>query len=122
MIVSTENQQQSQSTQQVDRASKSPSSEPFKILKLLAKSRHPVYLAQTLSTEEAFVAKFFDIENGMFSQAYAKEKEFASLDHPNLISVFETIDCHKIQKNEKTQYSSIVMMEYSPFGDFSALV
>jgi serine/threonine protein kinase len=70
------------------------------------------------STKGAYALKVFPYKHGKIDSSFLNEQRFASLQHPNIISMGNSKPHCVLSEREKCSY---LLMEYSPFGDFFEL-
>jgi len=92
--------------------------ENVRVLRLIAKTRFPVYLTQTSSTGQKLALKLFSFKQGRPNKYYLNESRFEPLNHPNVIQIVSTLDETEISFTKTTKKYSCILMEYAPYGDF----
>ena len=85
--------------------------------KILKDSLFPVYLIKADGFKNVFALKLFPYENGKTSKFYRREMKLARMDHPHIISVFETSKYINMTINGKTQDYSGILMEHCSNGN-----
>jgi serine/threonine protein kinase len=81
-------------------------------------SRFPVFLVKSPSNE-FLVLKIFQYHEEKVNQSYVNESRFCNLSHENCISFITSFDKQKCTSGVKKFYSSCILMELAPYGDFS---
>jgi len=66
--------------------------------------------------------KVFPFRDEKPNPSYYRESILCSMDHPNIIKVFQKVDRQKVNKSGQQQSASYILMEYSPFPDFSSII
>jgi len=92
------------------------------LIKLLQKSKFPVYLVQSRSSKKQYALKVFPFVDGKVSQFYHNEATFSTFMHPNIIAIHQAVNEKNSLKNGKNQKISYLVMEYAPYGDFLQLL
>jgi len=92
--------------------------EDVHVIKLISKTRFPVYLATTSSTRQKFALKLYDYKNGLPNKYYINEARFEPLDHPSIIQIICAEEETSITLSKTSKKFSCILMEYAPYGDF----
>jgi len=92
--------------------------EDIDVIKLLAKTRFPVYLASLTSTKQKVALKLFPYKDGEPCKYYFNESRFEPLSHQNVIQIVCTEDETSISLGKGLKKFSCILMEYAPYGDF----
>jgi len=95
---------------------------PFKILKRLGHSKYSVYLINYPHSNEKFAMKLFPFENERPCVSFHREARFKNLRHPNVVSMIATQEKQKSSRKGKSFYSSYIIMELCPYGDFADMI
>lgn len=89
------------------------------VLKLLSKSKFPVFLVQS---DSRYALKAFPAKNGRPSDLYLKEASFSNLKHENIVNMVHTENLAETPKLGLSGQCSFILMEYAPFGDFADII
>jgi len=100
-----------------------PQPHPFsglQVLKKLGDSKYPVCLVYAPHSKIHCAMKIFPYKNGTeISTAYFHEVRFHTLSHPNVIKMLSANAKQKTRSGHQETYTSYILMEYAPFGDFA---
>jgi len=94
----------------------------FTVVKRLSKARFPVYLAKSTTSEKSFALKVYPFEEGKVSKFFLNECHFIDLNHPNIITIYQTQKEKNSVSKGKQSKISYILMEYAPYGDFYDLI
>mmetsp|Transcript_39544 Transcript_39544/g.35333 ORF Transcript_39544/g.35333 Transcript_39544/m.35333 type:complete len:215 (+) Transcript_39544:122-766(+) len=94
----------------------------LQIHKKIGQGKFPVYLT-SIGTEDGslqkLVMKEFPFQEGKASPYFEREIMFEGVEHPNVIQILGSEAQKKIQHaGHKKSYSSLMFLEYAPYGDF----
>mmetsp|Transcript_39029 Transcript_39029/g.34707 ORF Transcript_39029/g.34707 Transcript_39029/m.34707 type:complete len:317 (+) Transcript_39029:269-1219(+) len=91
----------------------------LKPVKLIAKSRYPIYLVHSAHHERHLAMKVFPHEaDGGIAKSFLSELRFSSLSHPNIVNVYEARSEKVCKIKGEHQKVSYILMEVAPYGDF----
>jgi serine/threonine protein kinase len=112
------NEKMAQDDQQTQLSSASdPQSKDIRVVKLIGKSKFPVYHVFSSTHQDYYAMKVFPYKDNKISTSYISELRLSSLSHPNIISIAEARSLRiGREKGERTQISYL-LLEIAPFGD-----
>jgi len=93
----------------------------IRIVSKIGHSTQPIYKVIE-ANQTPYALKLFPFQGGQPNFSYINEKRFSNLKHKNIISVVKTQDQQKSCHRGETFYSSYIMMEFCPYGDFSSVL
>jgi len=94
----------------------------LKIIQKINDSRFPVFLAYSPNHGKNCALKLFPYLESGISPAYLNESKFSHLKHPNIISILGTIDKQRSSSGKAKFFSSCILMELAPYGDFVDII
>jgi len=86
--------------------------------KISSKSKFPIFLAATLSTQEMYALKLYPYKNSRISSSFFNEVRFSKLAHPNIIKMIHVEAMREFLQNGHNVQVSFILMELAPYGDF----
>lgn len=104
------------------KGSKSPYTSDFTVIRNIANSKFPIYLAKTPTSSKLCAVKVFPLDEGQVSPHYVRETSISKLSHPNVISIIHQRGLMKTGGLGGSTRVSYVMMEFAPYGDFCELI
>jgi len=94
----------------------------FKILDKIGGQKVPVMSIFAPNYQKKFALKLFPYEGDQMNQGYENEVRFGYLAHPSVITFYRVQNRQKSEVKGKSFFSSYIVMEYCPYGDFSGLL
>jgi len=88
------------------------------VVKKLGKAKFPVYLTSSKVDKSNYAMKVFSHQGEQPHPYFKNEVRFASLKHPNVISMVHYEDERDTLQKGEVKKVSYILMEYAPFGDF----
>jgi len=101
-------------------ATDQPSSN-IKIIKKISDSKFPVFMIGNQETQTFFAMKVFQYEGADINSKFINEAKFASLSHPNIISILSTQEKEILPCKNTTVVASTIVMELA-YADFFELI
>jgi len=87
------------------------------VVKLIGKSKFPVYHVYSSTHQNFYAMKVFPYKNNKINTSYISELRLTSLSHPHIISIVEARSLRiGREKGERTQISYL-LIEIAPYGD-----
>ncbi len=102
--------------------SKPANKSPFQILSKIGQSNQSIYMTRFSDDQKLYALKVYPYQNGQPSHSYMNEKRFTNLAHGNVLSIVRTQCKQKSYQKGTTFYSSYILMELCPYGDFRSLI
>src|SRR5690349_10359246 len=109
------------STQSQDPISLADDSE-YQLAKSIGSSRYSIYEGLSKDTKDSYAFKVFPFTNGDVDTCYISSARFSQLVHPNVITIVDTKDSTEITIKNRTVQCSLIVMELTPFGDFTTIL
>jgi len=110
-------------TSSVSMISSSESHNDFIVVKLLSRSKFPVYLATSRSDPgQEYALKVFPYKKGKAVPNFLRESHISRLSHPNLVLIYHSQKFKNSMRNGVPFHISYILMEYAPYGDFCDII
>jgi len=93
----------------------------LKLLEKIAGERVPVFLVYMPEEKKHYIMKMFPYRNKEMDPAYANEIRFSFLHHKHVVRFMRTQDKQVSMHKGKSFYSSYILFERAPYGDFATL-
>jgi len=95
----------------------------LKFVRMISKSKFPVYLVFSHSSQKYLALKLFPLQSGHANTMFLSEERFTDLSHPNIASVIRVEPrIQLIDSQNKDQYFSCIIMELAPYGSFNEFI
>merc|ERR1711907_58465 len=94
----------------------------IKVIKKLEKGKFQVFLTESKADKTKFALKVFPCSEDKISSYYKNESRFSNLDHENVIKIVSKHAQATTMKDNKPSTSSVLLMEYAPFGNFKDII
>jgi serine/threonine protein kinase len=91
----------------------------LKVLRLIGKSRFPIYLVYSYTYKANFAMKVYPYANSQINPSFLSELSFSSFNHSNILSVYEARSFQEALFHNQLTSISYLLLEYAPFGDLA---
>jgi serine/threonine protein kinase len=93
---------------------------PYKVLKMLGKSKFSIYIVRSVAENKRIVLKVFNYQEKNISNAFQNEKRFVVFRHPNIINFLgEKSLAEEHPRVNQVNLVSYIALEYAPYGDLA---